>query len=209
MCRIIFLEPQSKTIPNTYLTLVVGLEAPPALKSGHGAHKGTPRTRFGSCPRRWRVAVVTAAGGSLPPHRRGRSERAKKCAEGREALIAGVHQRCADAGRQRVVCEQLPGCRASQAARLPLPRPPLRIRVSTAASAVRSTSLVGAAHLAAAERTSSARFSQHSRSAASSGLRPARVIRTGRRWGQSGQRGPCPGRGKGTWRCAATRDCAR
>ena len=157
----------------------------------------------------WRVAVVTAAGGSLPPHRRGRSERAKKCAEGREASIAGVHQRCADAGRQRVVCEQLPGCRASQAARLPLPRPPLRIRVSTAASAVRSTSLVGAAHLAAAERTSSPRFSQYSRWAASSGLPPARVIRTGRRWGHSGQRGPCPGRGKGTWRCAATRDCAR
>ena len=65
----------------------------------------------------WRVIVVTAAGCSLPPHRRGRSERAKKCAEGREASIAGVHQRCADAGRQRVVCEQLPGCRASHAAR--------------------------------------------------------------------------------------------
>ena len=157
----------------------------------------------------WRVAVVTAAGCSLPPHRCDRLLRTKNCAAAREATIIGVHQRCADAGRQRVVCEQLPGCRASQAARLPLPRPPLRIRVSTAASAVRSTSLVGAAHLAAAERTSSARFSQHSRSAASSGLRPARVIRTGRRWGHSGQRGPCPGRGRGTWRCAATRDRVR
>ena len=206
MCRIIFLEPQSKTIPNTYLTLVVGLEAPPALKSGHGAHRGTPRTQFGSCPRRvagecrdscWLLAPASPVR-SIAAH--------KNCAAAREATIIGVHQRCADAGRQRVVCEQLPGCRASQAARLPLPRPPLRIRVSTAASAVRSTSLVGAAHLAAAERTSSARFSQHSRSAASSGLRPARVICLGRCWGHSGQRGPCPGRGKGTWRCAATRD---
>ena len=160
-------------------------------------------------PGGWRVAVATAAGGSLPPLWRGRREGGKNGAAAREASIADDLWRCADAGRQRVVCEQLPGCRASQAARLPLPRPPLRIRVSTAASAVRSTSLVGAAHLAAAERTSSARFSQHSRSAASSGLRPARVIRTGRRWGHSGQRGPCPGRGKGTWRCAATRDRAR
>ena len=142
------------------------------------------------------MAVVTAAGGSLPPHRRGRSERAKKSAEGREASIADDLRRCADAGRQRALCEQLPGCRASQAARLPLPRPPLRIRVSTAASAVRSTSLVGAAHLAAAERTSSARFSQYSRWAASSGLPPARVIRTGRRWGTLGSEARAQGEGK-------------
>ena len=40
--RIVFLEPQSKTIPNTYLILVVGLEAPPALKSRHGAHARVP-----------------------------------------------------------------------------------------------------------------------------------------------------------------------
>ena len=73
------------------------------------------------------MAVVTAAGGSLPPLWRDQSERAKSCAAAREATIIGVHQRCADAGRQRVVCEQLPGCRASQAGRLPLPRPPLRI----------------------------------------------------------------------------------
>ena len=61
----------------------------------------------------WRVAVVTAAGGSLPPLWRGRREGRENCAAAREATIIGVHQRCADAGRQRVVCEQLPGCRAS------------------------------------------------------------------------------------------------
>ena len=77
---------------------MVGLEAPPALKSGHGAHKGTPRTRFGSCPRRWRVAVATAAGGSLPPLWSDRSERAKNSAEVREAAVADDLRRCADAG---------------------------------------------------------------------------------------------------------------
>ena len=157
----------------------------------------------------WRVAVVTAAGGSLPPHQRGRSECAKNSAAAREAAVADDLRRCADAGRQRALCEQLPGCRASHAARLPPCHNQHRIRVSAATSAVRSSSLVDATHLAAAERISSARFSQYSRWAASSGLRPARVIRTGRRWGHSGQRGPCPGRGRGTWRCAATRDRVR
>ena len=46
----------------------------------------------------WRVAVVTAAGGSLPPHRRGRMECAKNSAAAREAAVAGDLQRCADAG---------------------------------------------------------------------------------------------------------------
>ena len=157
----------------------------------------------------WRVAVVTAAGGSLPPLWRDRSERAKNSAEVREAAVADDLRRCADAGRQRALCEQLPGCRASHAARLPPCHNQHRIRVSAATSAVRSSSLVGATHLAAAGRTSSAQFSQYSRWAASSGLPPARVIRTGRRWGHSGQRGPCPGRGKGTWRCAAVPDLVR
>ena len=130
-------------------------------------------------------------------------------AAAREAAVADVLRRCADAGRQRALCEQLPGSRALQAARRPPCRKQHRIRVSAVASAVRSSSLVGTTHSAAAERTSSAQFSQHSRSAASSGLRPARVICLGRRWGHSGQRGPCPGRGKGTWRCAATPDRAR
>ena len=150
-----------------------------------------------------------AAGGSLPPHRRGRMECAKNSAAAREAAVAGDLQRCADAGRQRALCEQLPGSRASQAARRPPCHKQHRILVSAVASAVQSSSLVGTTHSAAAERTSSAQVSQHSRSAASSGLRPARVICLGRCWGHSGQRGPCPGRGKGTWRCAAVPDRAR
>ena len=65
------------------------------------------------------MAVVTAAGGSLPPHRRGRTEGGKHGAAAREAAVADVLRRCADAGRQRALCKQLPGSRASQAARRP------------------------------------------------------------------------------------------
>ena len=210
MWRIIFLELQLKTIPNTYLTLVVGLEAPPALKSGHGAHKGTPRTQFGSCPRR-------VAGGCrdscwlLAPASPVRSIAAHKklccCARGHDYRCASALCRC---GPSACALRAAAGLsRLARAARRPPCHKQHRILVSAVVWSVRSSSLVGADHLAAAGRTSCAQFSQHSLSAASSVLPPARMIRTGRRWVQSERRGPCSGRGKGTWRCAAVPDRAR
>ena len=52
--------------------------------------------------------VVTAAGGSLPPHRRGRMEGGNNSAAAREAAVADVLRRCADAGRERGLLRGLP-----------------------------------------------------------------------------------------------------
>ena len=149
----------------------------------------------------WRLAPASLA----------RSIGARKklccCARGRDCRCASALCRC---GPSACALRAAAGLsRLARAARRPPCHKQHRILVSAVASAVQSSSLVGTTHSAAAERTSSAQVSQHSRSAASSGLRPARVICLGRCWGHSGQRGPCPGRGKGTWRCAAVPDRAR